>query len=165
MKSLFITLNLLPIFICVCLYTLHRCRQLHTWFIFPTDYYFIVYITVCLCMYLMYYFFIFHFSYLFIYFPFFRATPAAYGSSQARGPIRAIVANLHHSHSNIRSEPHLRPTHSSRQRRILDPLSEAKDRTRNRRVPSRIGFHCTTTGSSYFNVAGTLKRSALMRNF
>ena len=30
-----------------------------------------------------------------------------YGSSQARGQIWAIVAGLHHSHSNARSEPHL----------------------------------------------------------
>ena len=35
---------------------------------------------------------------------FFRATPAAYGGSQARGLIGAITAGLHHSHSNIRSK-------------------------------------------------------------
>ena len=35
------------------------------------------------------------FTYLFIYL--FRAIPAAYGSSQARGPIRAIAASLHQS--------------------------------------------------------------------
>ena len=40
----------------------------------------------------------------------FTATLAAYGSSQARGPIRAAAACLHHSHSNVRSKPHLRPT-------------------------------------------------------
>ena len=34
----------------------------------------------------------------------------AYGGSQARGPIGAVVAGLHPSHSNARSEPHLRPT-------------------------------------------------------
>ena len=38
--------------------------------------------------------------------PFFRA----YGGSQARGPIRAAAAGLHHSHSHARPEPHLRPT-------------------------------------------------------
>ena len=42
------------------------------------------------------------FSYLFIYLPF-RAAPAAYGISQARGQIRAVAAC--HSHSNARSEP------------------------------------------------------------
>ena len=36
----------------------------------------------------------------------FRATLAAYGSSQARGPNRAVVAGL----SNTRSKPHLWPT-------------------------------------------------------
>ena len=38
----------------------------------------------------------------------FRATPAAYGGSQARVLIRAVAAGLHHS--NARSEPHLWPT-------------------------------------------------------
>ena len=36
-----------------------------------------------------------------------RATPAAYGGSQARGLIRAVAAGLHHSHSNTGSEPRL----------------------------------------------------------
>ena len=40
----------------------------------------------------------------------FRATPAAYGSSQARDQIGATAASLHHSHSNMGSEPHLQPT-------------------------------------------------------
>ena len=35
----------------------------------------------------------------------FRATPAAYGGFQGRGPIGAVVASLRHSHSNIRYEP------------------------------------------------------------
>ena len=34
----------------------------------------------------------------------FRAAPMAYGGSQARGPV------LHHSHTNVGSEPRLRPT-------------------------------------------------------
>ena len=37
--------------------------------------------------------------------------------------------------------------HSSRQRWILRPLSEARDRTRNLMVPRRIHFHCTATGT------------------
>ena len=32
-----------------------------------------------------------------------------YGSSQARGRIRATAAGLHHSHSNTESEPRLPP--------------------------------------------------------
>ena len=35
---------------------------------------------------------------------------------------------------------------SSQQGRILNPLSEARDRTRNLLVPSWICFHCATTG-------------------
>ena len=34
----------------------------------------------------------------------------AYGSSQARGQIGAAPASLCHSHSNVGSEPHFRPT-------------------------------------------------------
>ena len=40
----------------------------------------------------------------------FRAAPAAYGGSQARGRVGAIAAGLHHSHSNAGSELHLWPT-------------------------------------------------------
>ena len=39
-----------------------------------------------------------------------KATTAAYGGSQPRGLIRAVAADLHHSHNNARSEPHLPPT-------------------------------------------------------
>ena len=34
----------------------------------------------------------------------------AYGGSRARGLIGAVAAGLHHSHSHVGSEPHLRPT-------------------------------------------------------
>ena len=89
--------------------------------------------------------------YLFIYFCLFissRATPAAYGGSQARSLIRAVAASLRQSHSNDGSKLHLRPTpHSSRQRWILNPWSEARDETRNLRVPSQIRFHCATMGT------------------
>ena len=47
---------------------------------------------------------------LFFVFCLFRATPAAYGGSQARGRVEAIAAGLCHSHSNSRSELRLRPT-------------------------------------------------------
>ena len=44
--------------------------------------------------------------YLFIcLFCLFRATPMAYGGSQARGLIGAVAIGLHHSHSDIGSEP------------------------------------------------------------
>ena len=35
----------------------------------------------------------------------FRATPVAYGGSQAKGRIRAIATSLHRSRSNARSKP------------------------------------------------------------
>ena len=52
------------------------------------------------------------FTFLFIFLSFcpFRAAPAAYGGSQARGRIGATAADLHHSLSNARSEPRLRAT-------------------------------------------------------
>ena len=48
----------------------------------------------------------------FLFLPFFafRATPAAYGGSRARGPIGGIAVDLRHSHSNAGSEPSLQPT-------------------------------------------------------
>ena len=44
---------------------------------------------------------------LIFFFFFFRATPEAYGSSQARGRIEATAAS--HSQSNTGSKPHLPP--------------------------------------------------------
>ena len=40
---------------------------------------------------------------------FFRATPSAYGNSQARGWIGVTPSGLRHSHGNMGSEPHLWP--------------------------------------------------------
>ena len=80
-------------------------------------------------------------SYFYLFFWLFRATPMAYGGSQAKGLIRAIAASLCQSHSNVGSEPHLQPTlhklqnricnlHCSlQQHQILNPLSEARDQT------------------------------------
>ena len=48
--------------------------------------------------------------FVFLFFFLFRATPAAYGSSQARGRIGAAAAGLRHSCSNARSELPLSPT-------------------------------------------------------
>ena len=61
--------------------------------------------------------------------------------------MRATAAGLHHSHSNARSKSCLRLTPQLRQHWILNPLSEAKDGTHNLMVPSRIHFHCATTGT------------------
>ena len=40
--------------------------------------------------------------------------------------------------------------HSSWQHQILNPLSEARDRTPNLMVLSQILFHCATTGAPFF---------------
>ena len=45
-------------------------------------------------------------DFFFFFFLLFRAVPAAYGGSWARG-LGAVAIGLHHSHSNIGSEPHL----------------------------------------------------------
>ena len=66
------------------------------------------------------------------------AAPAAYGGSQARGPIGAVATGLRQSHSNAGSEPRLQPTPQLTEQWILNPLSKDRDRTRNLMVPSRI---------------------------
>ena len=52
----------------------------------------------------------FYFYFIITIFLLFRAVPAAYGGSQARGRIGAVAAGLCLNHSNPRSEPRLRPT-------------------------------------------------------
>ena len=60
----------------------------------------------------------------------FRATPLAYGSSQARGQVGAAAASLCHSHSNAESKQVCNLHHISQQCWILNPLSKNRDRTR-----------------------------------
>ena len=47
---------------------------------------------------------------LLFFFGLFKAEPAAYGGSQAKGRIGAVATSLRHSHSNTKSQPHLQPT-------------------------------------------------------
>ena len=47
--------------------------------------------------------------FFFFFFLSFRATPEAYGGSQAKGLIGTVATVLHQSHSNVGSELHLRP--------------------------------------------------------
>ena len=47
--------------------------------------------------------------FFFVFLSFSRATPAAYGGSQARGLIGAVATGLLQSHSHARSEPSLCP--------------------------------------------------------
>ena len=75
-------------------------------------------------------FILFFIKSFFFFFGLFRAVPMAYGGSQARERIRAVVAILRHSHSNPRSEPCLRPTPElMANARSLPLLSEAREGT------------------------------------
>ena len=73
-----------------------------------------------------------HFFIFYFYFLLSRATLVAYGNSQARSQIGTVATGLHHS---------------SQQCQILNPLSEARDRTHVLMDPSQVPFHCTTTPS------------------
>ena len=61
------------------------------------------------CQKIFFFFFVFWFLSVCL-FLLFMATPVAYGSSQARGTIRAVAAGLHYSPSNAGSELLLQPT-------------------------------------------------------
>ena len=63
-------------------------------------------------------------GFFFFFFLRFRATPVAYGSSQARRGTGATAAGLHHSDSG--SELPLGPTSQLTQCGILSPLSKAR---------------------------------------
>ena len=67
--------------------------------------------------------------FLFLFFCLFRATPVAYGGSQARGLIGAVASGLCQDHSSVGSSCVCDPQHSSRQCQIFNPLSEARDHT------------------------------------
>ena len=64
---------------------------------------------------------------------------------RARGRIGARAAG--HSHSNARSEPHLRPTAQLMAMPDPDPVSETRDRTRILMDASQVHVHCATTGT------------------
>ena len=131
---------------------------MHLWLFFTRGFFFLVFSVAvqfaateaCYCYPLL--LFAIPFIYLFIYglFAFSRAAPSAYGGSQARSLIRAVATGLCQSHSNSGSNHVCDLHHSSRQRQILNPLSKARDQTRNLMVPSLlVGFvnHWATIGT------------------
>ena len=73
-------------------------------------------ISMYICVYIHYthnFFWILHHSVMlrnFFLILLFRAAPAVYGSSQARGQIGTVAASLYHSHSHTGSKSHLWPT-------------------------------------------------------
>ena len=82
------------------------------------------------------------FYFIYFYFCLLRAAPRAYGGSQARG------SNQICCHQPMPDPSHICDLHhSSRQRLILNPLSEARDQTHNLIVPSRIRFCCAMRGT------------------
>ena len=89
-------------------------------------------------------------SFLFLFFCFFRSAPVAYGSSQARGWIRAAAAGLHHRHSNIGSEPHLRPTPQLRATLDSQPAEWGQGLNHILMDTGWIHFHCATMGTPRF---------------
>jgi len=82
-----------------------------------------------------------------LFFFLFRASPATYGGSQARGRIGAAAANLHHSHSNTGSGHICNLHHSSWQHWVLNPLSEARDRTCILMDTMQVCYHWAITGN------------------
>ena len=82
---------------------------------------------------------------VFFFFLLFRAAPAAYGGSHTRVELQLPT------YTTVTATPDLSHVcnlhHCSRPRWILNPLSEAGNRTHNLMVPSRIRFRCTTTGT------------------
>ena len=89
---------------------------------------------------------------LLLFFAFFRAAPAAYRDS--RLGVQSEVQLLPYTTTTAMQDPnHVCDLHhSSRQCQILNPLSEARDRTRNLMVPSWIHFHRTTMGTPYLPI-------------
>ena len=109
------------------------------------------------------------FIYLFIcLFAFSRATPAAYGGSQARGWIGAVATSLRQSHSNAGSEPRLQPTPQlTANTTVHGNAGSLTHWARAGIEPSTswflVGFvnHCTMTGTPTFQFS--LKISIILK--
>ena len=82
----------------------------------------------------------------------FRAAPTAYGGFQARGRIRAIAAGLHQATAAPDPSHVCNLHHSLWQLGILNPLSEAGDRTCFLMDASQIHFHWATMGTPIYGV-------------
>ena len=90
-----------------------------------------------------------HYALIFYLKKIFRADPVAHGGSQVRGLIGATGANLYHSHSNVGSSCVCDLHHSLWQHWILNPLSEARDRTHILMDVNWVCFHWATTENPF----------------
>ena len=70
-------------------------------------------------------------------------------------PRLAVAAGLHHRHSSSGSELHLRPT--PQQRRIPNPLSEARDQTHILVDTSWVHYHGAKMGTPHF-ILNTIRK-------
>ena len=87
---------------------------------------------------------------------FLTAAGAAYGSSWARGQMRAAAAGLYHSHSKAGSQPHLQPT--LQLVAMPDPLPTERDQGLNPHTHGHyVKFltHWATTGNPGLSYKGT----------
>ena len=80
----------------------------------------------------------------------FRVTPAAYGGSQARGPVWAVADGLPEPQQQQIWVASATYTAAHGNAGILNPLSKARDRTWVLMDSSRICFHCTTVRTPKF---------------
>ena len=71
---------------------------------------------------------------------------------EARGRIGATAASLPQPQQGKDLSQVCDLHHSSRQQRILNPLSEARDGTLNLMVPSRISCCCATSGTPEMDI-------------
>ena len=78
----------------------------------------------------------------------FRAAPAVYGSSQARGQTGAAAAGLYHSHSNARSESHGNTGSLTHWASPGITPAEAQQNSRKKQKKLGVGGECTAYGSS-----------------
>ena len=84
----------------------------------------------------------------FFYFLLFRATPLAYGGSQARGPIRATAAGSQYSQHQIQAWSATYTT-AHWNTGSFNPLSKAGNQTCVVMDASQIRFHWATTGTPH----------------
>ena len=82
------------------------------------------------------------------YFIFFKAAPAAYGNSQARGQIRAAAASLYHNPTNAESELCLQTTSQIMVTPDLNPLGKARDQTHILMDTSQVHYLLSHDGNS-----------------